>query len=74
MNKFKNPYHPYAGPPFPRVVKFPKVTDAMRERCRERNVHVWDLSTNKGRGKCIACGISEADAAMKPTEWRVQHA
>lgn len=68
----KNPYHPYLGPPINRVVPFPKVTDTMLERCRDRNVHVWNLATNKAHGVCIACGTSEAEANQRgePT-WRV---
>lgn len=74
MGRLKNPHHPYLGPPVKLATKFPKVTEAMKTRCRERNVHVWDLAVKKENGRCIACGISEEDAARKPAEWRVQHA
>ncbi len=68
----KNPYHPYVGPPIKRVVAFPKVTDAMIERCRERNVHVWDLAGRKENGSCIACGTSEYEAQSRGEPiWRV---
>lgn len=52
---------------------FPKITEAMRRRCEERNVHVWNLARHKSSGICLACGISEIAAESRPVQWRIQH-
>lgn len=53
---------------------FPTVTESMKARCEERNVHVWDLAYAKSAGSCVVCGISEEDAERRGApQFRFQH-